>query len=164
MPRQDLPGGFHGRPRARPELTRSASVAAETAPAEFVDPHFENRNSPTGQSVPPWLHEKKPLMSVPLLDLRPQYEAIKGDVDAAVSRVVRAQSFVLGPEVDALEEEIASYIGVQHAIGCASGTDALLLTLKALGLSVGDEVIVPAFTFFATAGAVWNAGFRPVFL
>ena len=102
-------------------------------------------------------------MSVPLLDLRPQYEAIKGDVDAAVSRVVRSQSFVLGPEVDALEEEIASYVGVQHAIACASGTDALLLTLKALGLSVGDEVIVPTFTFFATAGAVWNAGFRPVF-
>ncbi len=102
-------------------------------------------------------------MSVPLLDLTPQYESIQEDVDAAIARVVRSQGFVLGPEVEALESEVADYLGVAHAVGCASGTDALLLPLRALDLAPGDEVIVPAFTFFATAGAVWNAGLKPVF-
>ena len=100
---------------------------------------------------------------VPLLDLRPQYEAIKSELDQALSRVIESQSFILGPEVEALEDAIAESVGVRYAIGCASGTDALLLTLKAMRPSVGDEVVLPAFTFFATAGAVWNAGFRPVF-
>ena len=102
-------------------------------------------------------------MSVPLLDLKPQYEAIKSELNGAVSRVVESQRFVLGPEVEALEEEIANLLGVRQAVGCASGTDALLLTLRALEPVEGDEVILPTFTFFATAGAVWNAGFRPVF-
>ncbi len=102
-------------------------------------------------------------MSIPLLDLRPQYEAIKSELDVAISRVVESQGFILGPEVEALEEEIARFLGVPHAVGCASGTDALLLTLKALGPENGDEVVLPSFTFFATAGAVWNAGFRPIF-
>jgi dTDP-4-amino-4,6-dideoxygalactose transaminase len=84
-------------------------------------------------------------------------------LDAAVTRVVESQAFVLGPEVEAFEGAMASYLGVPHAIGVASGTDALLLPLLALDPRPGDEVIVPAFTFFATAGAVWNAGFRPVF-
>ena len=102
-------------------------------------------------------------MIIPLLDLRPQYEAIKTELDDAVSRVVESQGFILGPEVEALEGEIARFLEVPHAIGCASGTDALLLTLKALCPADGDEVVLPAFTFFATAGAVWNAGFRPIF-
>jgi dTDP-4-amino-4,6-dideoxygalactose transaminase len=102
-------------------------------------------------------------MRVPLLDLKPQYEAIRGELDAAVERVVESQGFILGPEVEALEEALADLLGVPHAIGCASGTDALLLTLKALDPAPGDEAIVPAFSFFATAGAVWNAGLRPVF-
>ncbi len=100
---------------------------------------------------------------VPLLDLRAQHAAVGPDVQRALSRVVESQGFVLGPEVEAFEEEMASYLGVRHAVGCASGTDALLLPLRALEPEPGDEVIVPAFTFFATAGAVWNAGFRPVF-
>jgi dTDP-4-amino-4,6-dideoxygalactose transaminase len=102
-------------------------------------------------------------MTVPLLDLAPQYQSLKAELDAAVLRVVESQRFVLGPEVEALESELATYLGVKHAIACASGTDALLLPLKALDAAPGSDVIVPSFTFFATAGAVWNAGFRPVF-
>lgn len=102
-------------------------------------------------------------MSVPLLDLRPQYEALKPHIAEAMDRVVAAQGFIMGPEVEALEAEMATYTGAAHAIGCASGTDALLLPLKALDPEPGDEVVIPAFTFFATAGASWNAGFRPIF-
>ncbi|TVR59596.1 MAG: DegT/DnrJ/EryC1/StrS family aminotransferase [Gemmatimonadales bacterium] len=102
-------------------------------------------------------------MTVPLLDLTPQYDAIRSEVDEAIRRVVDSQYFILGPEVEALEREMAEYLGVPHAVGCASGTDALLLPLMALDPRPGDEVIIPAFTFFATAGAVWNAGFTPVF-
>ncbi len=101
--------------------------------------------------------------SVPLLDLVAQYRSLKADLDAAVLGVVESQRFVLGPEVEALEAELAAYLGVKHAVGCASGTDALLLTLRALDAEDGSDVIVPGFTFFATAGAVWNAGLRPVF-
>lgn len=102
-------------------------------------------------------------MSVPLLDLQRQYSTIKPEIDVAVTRVITSQRFILGPEVDTLERAVASYVGSKHAIGCASGTDALLLSLKALPLRAGAEVVVPSFTFFATAGAVWNAGFKPVF-
>lgn len=102
-------------------------------------------------------------MAVPFLDLKLQYRSIKSEVDEAIQRVVTSQGFVMGPEVQALEEEIAAFVGVPHAVGVASGTDALLLPLRALDPEPGDEAIVPAFTFFATAGAVWNAGFKPVF-
>jgi dTDP-4-amino-4,6-dideoxygalactose transaminase len=102
-------------------------------------------------------------MPVPFLDLTLQYQSIKTEIDEAIRRVVNSQGFVLGPEVQALEEEVAAYLGVPHAVGVASGTDALLLPLKALDPQPGDEVVIPAFTFFATAGAVWNAGFKPVF-
>lgn len=102
-------------------------------------------------------------MPVPLLDLQAQYATIKSEVDQAIADVVASQRFVLGPVVERFEEDVARYLGARHAIGCASGTDAILLPLKALQLEPGDEVIVPAFTFFATAGAVWNAGLRPVF-
>ncbi|HUG00865.1 MAG TPA: DegT/DnrJ/EryC1/StrS family aminotransferase [Longimicrobiales bacterium] len=102
-------------------------------------------------------------MRVPFLDLAAQYRELQVDLDAAVARVVRDQRFILGPEVEGLEFEVADYLGSQHAVGCASGTDALLLSVRALGLPPGAEVVVPAFTFFATAGAVWNAGLRPAF-
>jgi len=100
---------------------------------------------------------------IPLIDLVAQYGPLRDEIQAAMDRVVGAQQFILGPEVQELEQAVADYLDVPHAVGCASGTDALLLPLKALGPEPGDEVIVPAFTFFATAGAVWNAGFRPVF-
>lgn len=102
-------------------------------------------------------------MAVPLLDLTAQYRSLEEELNRAVARVVASQAFVLGPEVEAFEEAMAAYLDVPHAIGVASGTDALLLPLLALDPRPGDEVVVPAFTFFATAGAVWNAGFRPVF-
>ncbi len=100
---------------------------------------------------------------VPLLDLTAQYETIRDEVDAALREVVESQRFVMGPAVETFEAEMAEYLNVPHAVGCASGTDAVLLPLKAMDPSPGDEAVVPAFTFFATAGAAWNAGFRPVF-
>lgn len=103
-------------------------------------------------------------MSIPLVDLRAQYQRIKKEIDAAVGEVLESQQFIDGPQVAALETEIAQYVGVPHAVGVASGTDALLLALKAAGVKPGDEVITTPFTFFATAGAIHNAGARPVFV
>ena len=101
-------------------------------------------------------------MRVPLLDLKAQYETIRDEVNDAIGEVLERGTFILGPNVKALEQEIADYVGVQHAIGVASGTDALLLTLRALGVGPGDEVIVPAYTFFATCGVVMLLGAQPV--
>lgn len=103
-------------------------------------------------------------LKIPVLDLTRQYRAIQTEIDAAIRRVVESGHFILGPEVEAFEAEIAGYLGVKHAIGVASGTDALLLSLKALGIGPGDGVIVPAFTFFATAGVVVNVGATPIFV
>jgi dTDP-4-amino-4,6-dideoxygalactose transaminase len=102
-------------------------------------------------------------MPVPLLDLARQYASIKNELDRAVADVVQSQRFIMGPRVDELELQLGERLRSKHAIACASGTDALLLSLKALDLRSDSEVVVPAFTFFATAGAVWNAGLRPVF-
>lgn len=101
---------------------------------------------------------------IPLLDLRAQFETIKEDVIAAILQVVESQRFIMGEQVGELEKAVAHYVGAQHAIACASGTDALLLSLKTLNLEPGDEVITTAFTFFATAGAIHNAGGKPVFV
>ena len=103
-------------------------------------------------------------MSVPLLDLVAQYRTIKDDVLAALIAVIERQGFIMGQEVTRLEAEVARLSHAKHGIACASGTDALLLPLKALDLKPGDEVITTAFTFFATAGAVHNAGGTPVFV
>jgi dTDP-4-amino-4,6-dideoxygalactose transaminase len=102
-------------------------------------------------------------VSVPLLDLKAQYATIREDVRRAVEAVIERQEFIMGREVAELEREVAALSAARHGIGCASGTDALLLPLRALDLAPGDEVITPSFTFFATAGAVHNAGGRPVF-
>jgi len=104
------------------------------------------------------------VVSVPLLDLVAQYREIKDDVLAAMMEVIERQSFIMGPEVPRLEAEIARLSHTKHGIACASGTDALLLPLKALDLRPGDEVITTPFTFFATAGTVHNAGGTPVFV
>ncbi len=103
-------------------------------------------------------------MNVPLLDLVAQYAAIKDDVLPALLRVVETQQFIMGPAIPQLEAEIAALSRAKHGIGCASGTDALLLPLKALNLKSGDEVITTPFTFFATAGAIHNAGGTAVFV
>jgi dTDP-4-amino-4,6-dideoxygalactose transaminase len=103
-------------------------------------------------------------MKVPLLDLQAQYATIRGEVRASVDRVFESQQFVLSGEVKALEEELARYCQAKFAIGCASGSDALLLALMSCGVSAGDEVITTPFTFFATASAITRLGARPVFV
>lgn len=103
-------------------------------------------------------------MAVPLLDLKRQYVSISSELRARMDQVVEAQVFILGPTVEEAEAAIADFLGVAHGIGVASGTDALLLPLKALDLRPGDEVITTPFTFFATAGAIHNAGARAVFV
>ncbi len=103
-------------------------------------------------------------MQVPLLDLRAQYGPIRERVRAALDAVLDEQSLVLGPHVEAFERRLADYCGTRHAVGVSSGTDALLVALMALGVGPGDEVIVPSFTFFATAGCVSRLGATPVFV
>jgi dTDP-4-amino-4,6-dideoxygalactose transaminase len=103
-------------------------------------------------------------MNVSLLDLQAQYATIKDKVRAAVDEVLESQRFILGEQVSALEKEIADYCNVPFAVGVASGTDALLLSLKALGVGPGDAVVTVPFTFFATAGVVVNLGARPIFV
>jgi dTDP-4-amino-4,6-dideoxygalactose transaminase len=103
-------------------------------------------------------------VNVPLLDLVAQYRTIKDEVVPAVMAVIERQAFIMGAEVGQLEEAVARLSNTHHAVGCASGTDALLLPLKALDMKPGDEVITTPFTFFATAGAIHNAGGTPVFV
>jgi dTDP-4-amino-4,6-dideoxygalactose transaminase len=106
----------------------------------------------------------KTTMQVPLLDLRAQYNDIRADIDDAVRRVMESTRFIGGPEVTGLEEEVARYSQSPHGIACASGTDALLLSLRALGVGPGDEVVTSAYSFFASAGTIANAGGTPVFV
>ncbi len=103
-------------------------------------------------------------MTVPLLDLKAQYATIKPAVDAAVQSVLDSARFIGGPEITALESELADYSHVTHGIGCASGTDALLLALRALGVGPGDEVVTSAYSFFASASTIALNGATPVFV
>jgi dTDP-4-amino-4,6-dideoxygalactose transaminase len=103
-------------------------------------------------------------MKVPLLDLKRQYRTIKPEIDQAIEKVMDNTMFIMGPEVKELEEKLAGYCGTKHGIGVASGTDALLLSLRALGVGPGDEVITTTFSFFATAGVISRLGARPVFV
>jgi len=102
-------------------------------------------------------------MNIPILDLKAQYDAIRDEVNAKVLGVLASQSFVLGAEVEALEDEIAAYSGVKFAVGVSSGSDALLISLMALGVGPGCAVVTTPFTFFATAGSIARLGARPVF-
>jgi dTDP-4-amino-4,6-dideoxygalactose transaminase len=101
---------------------------------------------------------------VPLCDIQAQYRELQPEFDAALARVLKSGQVILGPEVAALEEEVARYCGVAYGVACGSGTDALSLALHALEIGPADEVILPTFTFFATAGAVCRTGAKPVFV
>ncbi|MGB2672063.1 MAG: aminotransferase class I/II-fold pyridoxal phosphate-dependent enzyme, partial [Candidatus Acidiferrum sp.] len=101
--------------------------------------------------------------AVPQLDLAAQYAAIGHEIRAAVEKVLATQQFILGSEGAALETEIAQLCGVAHGVGVASGTDALILALRACGVQAGDDVIIPPFTFVATGSAVSAIGAKPVF-
>jgi dTDP-4-amino-4,6-dideoxygalactose transaminase len=103
-------------------------------------------------------------MKVPLLDLKPQYQALKAEIDAAIARVCDSQYFILGPSIKELEAAVARYSQTAHGIGVSSGTDALLLALMGLGIGQGDEVITSSYTFFATGGTIARSGARPIFL
>ncbi len=101
---------------------------------------------------------------IPLVDLTAQYHSIKKEIDEAVLSTLESGHFILGPAVTKFEESIASYLGVDFGVGLASGTDALVLALRALNIGAGDEVIIPAYTFFATAGTVMSVGAKPIFV
>lgn len=103
-------------------------------------------------------------MTIPMVDLKLQYHSLKAEIDTAVLDALESTQFILGPNVSALEQEVADYLGVPAAVGCASGTDALHLAVVAAGIGPGDEVITSPFTFIATAEAICYAGARPVFV
>jgi dTDP-4-amino-4,6-dideoxygalactose transaminase len=102
-------------------------------------------------------------INVPLLDLKAQFATIKDEIKAAIDRVVESQYFIMGPDVAELEKGIAEYVGSKFAIGCASGSDAIMLALMALGVGRDDEVICPSFTFFATGGYTTRVGAKPIY-
>ncbi len=102
-------------------------------------------------------------MKVPLLDLKAQYKAIKSEIDAALIRTAESQGMILGPEVELLEKNLCEYLQCKYAVGVSSGTDALLIALMAIDLKPGDEVILPTYSFFATAGVVSRMNAKPVF-
>lgn len=102
-------------------------------------------------------------MTIPAFDPRTPVLPLRGEIDAAVARVLDSGAFVLGPEVEAFERDFAAFLGARHVIGVANGTEAITIGLRALGVGPGDEVVVPSFTFYASAEAVVNAGATPVF-
>ncbi|GAB4172400.1 MAG: DegT/DnrJ/EryC1/StrS family aminotransferase [Coleofasciculaceae cyanobacterium] len=102
-------------------------------------------------------------MKIPVLDLTPQYQNIKEEIQSAIARILESGQFIMGPDVKLFEQEVAEYLGIKHAIAVNSGTDALVIGLRALGIGAGDEVITTPFSFFATAESISNVGAKPIF-
>ena len=103
-------------------------------------------------------------MKVPFIDLKAQYTSIKSEIRAAIDRVCESQHFILGPEVEALEADVAALCGARFGVGVSSGTDALLVALMALGVGADDEVVTTPYSFFATSGVIARLNARPVFV
>src|SRR2546428_7803609 len=104
------------------------------------------------------------LQPIPALDLKAQDQMIRQETEHAISRVMETQSFILGPEVESFESEVAAYVGCRSAVGVASGSDAILLSLMALNIGSGDEVVTTPYTFFATAGSIARLRAKPGFV
>src|SRR5262245_15178717 len=147
--------------RLLPDPPRVVPVTTEPARRSGTEPAREAGTVPAGRSgtVPAGRSG-----TVPVVDLARRAERLGPALDAAVARVLASGTYLLGPELDAFEAELAAYAGVRHAVGVASGTDALRLGLVAMGIGAGDEVMVPAFTAVPTAAAVCATGATPVFV
>jgi dTDP-4-amino-4,6-dideoxygalactose transaminase len=144
--------------RSEPPASESFFAICPAAPPAGVSPNPLPPVPPPSAPLPP-----VPVPAVPLLDVNRQNGPLADEIRAAIDRVCTSGRFVLGPDCEALEREVAAYCRANHAVGSASGSDALLLAFMALSIGPGDEVIVPSYTFFATASAVWRLGARPVF-
>src|SRR5580692_528978 len=166
---RDIVTAYRGRPRAVrpirarfPADRRSDALASSARVLTYFRREIRQHLSgifESAMNAPP----RASMEMIPMLDLRAQFESISAEIRTAVDEVFTSQKFILGPHGEALEDEIARSCGVRHAVGVASGTEALELGLHACGVGLGDEVIVPAFTFIATGSAVSAIGARPVF-
>ncbi len=130
----------------------------------MAEPMFPQTKTPDSETLASLRNAEAERAHFPFLNLRAQFAQIKDDVQRAIARVMESQQFILGEEVHLFEKEMAAITGTRAAVGCASGSDALLLSLLALGIGPGDEVITTPFTFVATAGAVARVGAKPVFV
>jgi dTDP-4-amino-4,6-dideoxygalactose transaminase len=156
-----IPESGASRPERMPKASRTAKKRPAKTPASKGWAHRPADADAAGKTIKPGAPRAG--APIPMLDLARQYPSIRKEIEDAVLKVCASQKYVLGPEVEAFETEAAAYLGAAHAIGCASGTDAIWLALVAAGIGPGDEVVTSPFSFFATVSAIVRAGARPVF-